>query len=253
MNGRRSKVRVVDVVSTAEALPSGRVASSTVLVIDVLRASTTIIAALANGCAGIRPVAHPEEARQHAGERGWEGTLVAGERDGDPLAGFDLGNSPLEFVPERVHGKRVIFTTTNGTRALLAARPSAAVGIAAFVNLSAAAAWARGTGGDVTLLCAGDQGSFSLEDYVCAGLLADRLATTDAAATLTDAAAEAVEVSRPYAQATERLREESPWARRLVAAGRGADVAACLRLDTTTLVPIFLPGADTIVAPLRDP
>jgi 2-phosphosulfolactate phosphatase len=247
MTGRRGKIRVIDVVPTAEAVRTGGLTSSTALVIDVLRASTTIIAALANGCAGIRPVAEPEEARQRAGERGWQGALVAGERDGDPLGGFDLGNSPLEFVPERVRDKIVIFTTTNGTHALLAARPAAAVGIAALVNLSAAAAWARDTGRDVTLVCAGDLGSVSLEDYVCAGLLATRLATAEPAATLTAVAADAVKVSHPYAQALDRLRWESPWARRLMAAGRGEDVTACLRLDTTTLVPI-LHGTDMIVA-----
>ena len=133
-------------VPTAEAVVPGQLAGVTVLVIDVLRASTTIVTALA-----------------------------AGERRGEPLAGFDLGNSPLECGPERVGGRTVFFTTSNGTRALLAARGAAAVGVAALVNAGAAAAWAAAEGRDVVVLCAGERGRPSLEDDVCAGLLVERL------------------------------------------------------------------------------
>ena len=233
---------------TADAVAPGSLGGATVLVVDVLRASTTMIVALANGCAGITPVADAVEARRLARAHGANGALVAGERRGAPLAGFHLGNSPLEFTRACVGGKTVFFTTSNGTRALLAAREGAAVGVAAFVNLTAAAAWAAGKARDVVVLCAGERGARSLEDHVCAGLLVERLAVAAAGAQLSAAAREAQADGRRYVRDLARLGADSAWARRLAAAGRGRDVAACLRLDTTTLVPVYLPSVDKVVA-----
>ncbi|MGH7277922.1 MAG: 2-phosphosulfolactate phosphatase, partial [Candidatus Rokuibacteriota bacterium] len=164
----------IDVALTAEALVPGSVPGTTVLVVDVLRASTSMVAALGSGCAGIIPVASAEEARRRRPEAG-AGVLLAGERRGDPIPGFDLGNSPVEFATGRAHGKLVIFTTSNGTRALLAARGAAAIGVAALVNVSAAATWALAGERDVIVVCAGERGARSLEDQVCAGLLVERL------------------------------------------------------------------------------
>lgn len=234
-------------VPTADAVAPGSLGGATVLIVDVLRASTTMIVALANGCAGITPVADAAEARRLARAHGANGALVAGERRGEPLAGFHLGNSPLEFTRARVGGKTVFFTTSNGTRALLAARAAAAVGVAAFVNLTAAAAWAAGEARDVVVLCAGERGARSLEDHVCAGLLVERLAAAGPGPALSAAAREAQADGRQYARDLTRLARDSAWARRLVAAGRGGDVAACLRLDTTTLVPVYLASVDKVV------
>src|SRR3989442_10813079 len=127
----------IDVVLTADEVVADHVRDSTVLVIDVLRASTTMIAALAGGAAAIVPVAEPAEALRRAAAIG-NGTLTAGERHGERIAGFDLGNSPVEVAARDIRLRTIVFTTSNGTRALLAARHAPAVGIAAFVNLSAA-------------------------------------------------------------------------------------------------------------------
>ena len=146
----------VDVALTADAVVADTMAGATALVIDVLRASTTIITALANGGAAVVPVAEPETAlRRAAGHPGPGPALTAGERRGEPIPGFDLGNSPLEFSPARVRGATLFLTTSNGTRALLAARPARAVAVAGLVNVGAAAAWAAGQSGDVVLVCAG--------------------------------------------------------------------------------------------------
>ncbi|MBI4637350.1 MAG: 2-phosphosulfolactate phosphatase [Candidatus Rokubacteria bacterium] len=240
----------IDVVPASGATAADALVASTVLVVDVLRASTTIVAALANGCAAVIPVADAEAARARRAGAG-DGALLAGERGGERIPGFDLGNSPLEFVAARVSGRTVILTTTNGTRALLAAAPAAAVGIAAFVNLTAAARWAAARGTDITVLCAGQEGRHSLEDHVCAGLLVDRLLVGLSGATLTGRAEEALHDGRRYGTDVARLADDSPWARRLAAAGYRADVAACLALDTTALVPTLLPGLDKVVGSLR--
>jgi 2-phosphosulfolactate phosphatase len=236
----------IDVAATPDGLDPAAVAESTVLVIDVLRASTCIVTALANGCAAIVPVATPEEARRRAAAL--DGSLIAGERRGEPLEGFDLGNSPLEFTRGRVGGRTIVMTTSNGTRALVVARPAAAVGVAAFINHAAATAWALARGRDVLLLCAGERGARSLEDDVCAGMLVERLAAADPTAQPSAEAERALGVARPYGKDVGRLGQDSSWARHLASVGRGRDVAACLTLDTRALVPEYRRDVDKIVA-----
>jgi len=236
----------VDVAVTPGGLPRGTLSGTSVLVVDVLRASTTIITALANGCAAIVPVGDPREARRRAA--GVPGALVAGERGGEPLGGFDLGNSPLEYTALRVRGRTVVITTSNGTGALLAVRSAPRVGVAALVNASAAAAWAAGARHDVLIVCAGDRGRQSLEDWVCAGLLVERVRGTAAGIAASRAALDAARAAAGYGTDIARLAHDSPWARRLALAGRTADVAACLRLDTTRVVPEYRPDVDKVLA-----
>src|SRR5439155_13445851 len=151
----------VDVALTAEAAGAIPLAEMCVLVIDVLRASTSIITALINGCDGVVPVLTAEAAHRRAAVLAAGSVVIAGERRGEPLAGFDLGNSPYDFTAERVRGKTLIMTTSNGTQALLATRGAAAIGVAGLVNLGAAATWAVGERRDVTLVCAGERGAIS--------------------------------------------------------------------------------------------
>ena len=238
-------------VPTADAVVPADLHGMTALVIDVLRASTTIITAFAQGCRAIVPVGDPADARRRAGAVAGDGVLTAGEREGEPIPGFDLGNSPVEFGAARLDGKTVFFTTSNGTRTLLAARAARAIGVAALVNVTAAAAWAAGGGRNVAVLCAGSLGAPALEDWTCAGLVVDRLLATLPTAVLGDGARDALDTGLRYRDDLSRLRRDAPWARRLIAAGRSADVDACLRLDTTTLVPRYVPSVDKIVGDPR--
>jgi len=237
----------VDVALLPAALVPATLGTATVLVIDVLRASTTIVTALTNGCRAIVPLDDPDEARRRAAATA--NALIAGERRGEPLEGFDLGNSPLEFTREQVAGRTLFLTTSNGTKALLAARSAAAIGVAGFVNLSAAASWAVEQGRDVVVLCSGERGDRSLEDEICAGLLVDRLQAASPNATLGREAAEVARRARPYAKDLARLAQDSRWARHLTSRGRGRDVAACLTLDAFVLVPVYRPDVDKIVSP----
>jgi len=239
----------VDVAFTPAALPPAALAGATALVIDVLRASTTMVTAVAHGCLAMLPVAEVDEARRRA--RSLPGALLAGERGGDPPEGFDLGNSPLEFTRERVGGRTIVFTTSNGTRALLAARPATAVGVAGFVNLTAAADWALGQGRRLVIVCAGELGSRSVEDETCAGLLVDRVLTTDPEAVVGPAALEAADAARPYATDLARLAQDAPHARKLASHGRSPDVTACLTRDAFCLVPLYRADVDKVVPPYR--
>ena len=235
----------LDVLLTADVVVADRLRGTTALIVDVLRASTTVITALGCGAIAIVPVRTPEEARARAMVIG--NALCAGERGGERIPCFDLGNSPVEAQSRPVGGRTIVLTTSNGTRALLAARQASAIAMAGFVNLSAVVAWAEAERHDITVVCAGSMGAPSLEDQVCAGLLVDRLSARVSAPVLTEIAAGSVDLARGYEKDIARLAVDSRWAQSLTRAGYAADVGMCLSLDTTTLVPLYLPGVDKVV------
>ena len=149
-------------------------AGGTVVVIDVLRASTTIVHALEAGAAQVIPCLEIEGARRIAAEWGDSDVLLGGERNGLPIDGFDLGNSPTEYTAEKVEGKTLIFTTTNGTRAMSRCSEADRVLVGAFVNARAIFEQLVGVG-QIHLLCAGTRGQYGRDDVLMAGLLVDRL------------------------------------------------------------------------------
>ena len=148
------------------------------MVIDVLRATTTLTVALGHGARRVHPVATPEAAR--AAREALPGALLCGEREGLRIEGFDLGNSPFEYPVTRVAGRTLIFASTNGSLAMLAAAACRRRTLAAFVNLGAVVERLAGERA-VVIVCAGKLGRFALEDAACAGLLCERLARTGAA------------------------------------------------------------------------
>jgi 2-phosphosulfolactate phosphatase len=154
-------------------LEGARLRESACAVIDVIRATSTIVTALAHGASGVEPVAEVGDA--FARKAFNPEALLAGERGGQPLPGFDLGNSPGEFTAERVGGRRVILTTTNGTQALAACREARAVIAVSLLNLDAAATRLRELGPPWVIVCAGCEGDFGIDDAVVAGALAGAL------------------------------------------------------------------------------
>lgn len=150
---------------------------ATVVVIDVLRASTTITYALANGAREVIPCLEVEDARALHKKFVKGQAVLGGERGGKPIRGFDVGNSPSEYGPQVVGGQTVVFTTTNGTKALHRCRFASQVLIGSFVNLGAVrdALLDRET---IHVLCAGTRGEISRDDVLCAGALIDRLVQT---------------------------------------------------------------------------
>ncbi len=237
------------VVLTPAELEGARVASERVVVIDVFRAGTTIATALSSGCRAVLPALTPDEAWLRAREFRRDEVLLAGERGGEPIEGFDLGNSPLEYAPERVTGKVIILTTTNGTRALVGASKAAAVAVAALVNVKAVAQWAQAETRDVTLACAGEAGETSLEDVVCAGLIVEQIVAGGRSWELSDAAALVRGAAREYRHRLDDLRAESRWGRHLLRRERHRDLDACLALDGCPVLPLFRDGLVTVAQP----
>jgi 2-phosphosulfolactate phosphatase len=151
------------------------------VVVDVLRATTVMIQALASGCKAIIPCGEIEEAKVVAAKLPAGSVLLGGEREGLPIPGFDLGNSPGEFVPEVCRGRTLVMTTTNGTRAILASRKAKRVYIAGFTNLRATSDeisvqfLKKDHGHSVHIICAGTEGHISLEDSLLAGALTSQI------------------------------------------------------------------------------
>ncbi|NLW56400.1 MAG: 2-phosphosulfolactate phosphatase [Firmicutes bacterium] len=204
----------------------------TVVVIDVLRASSTIITALANGCLDLLAVAEPGDAAVIRRQIG-EGCLTGGERNGLKIPGFDLGNSPLEYTAERVAGKRIIICTSNGTKALGEARNADELLIAAFLNAEKTSQYLREKE-DVVLFCAGSDGEPGLEDLLCAGMLIEHL-VTEGEGQLTDAARIGLLTYRQLlagrSSELAKVLYESDHTRYLASIGFAEDIDYCAQVD----------------------
>lgn len=216
---------------------------SIAVIVDVLRASTTIAAALAAGATGVVPCAEPEDAlRRRAASPG--PAVLGGERRGVRIDGFDLGNSPSEYTPAAVGGRTVLFTTTNGTRAVLRCLDASAVLIGCLTNRKALCALLRGRGLPVHIVCAGTDGAMCLDDAVAAGAIAHGLVDgpgtpsfdpgDDDAARLC-LAAFASTGGEPGRLAT-ALRA-GRGGRNLVAIGLSRDIDDCAAIDSSNAVP----------------
>lgn len=235
----------LDVVFTPAELAAGELAGRTVVVIDVLRATSTIVEALANGARSVYPVAAMDDAVRLAREMGRSDVLLCGERRLERIEGFDLGNSPGEFTAERVGERVLVMSTTNGTPTFRAASTAARAVAASFLNLSAVTAWLASDEqvGDVTVICAGRAGRFALEDAVCAGALAVRLQQgVEGSRDMNDAANAAAMLAARHEPALESLLACTTAGRMLVELGYGDDIGACAAVDRHSAVPKLRDG-----------
>src|SRR5437762_2702155 len=181
----------VDVYFCPQEVGPADVTNRVVAVVDVLRASTSIAIALANGARAVIPFASSEEVVSRAKSLAKSEVKLAGERRMQPIPGFDLGNSPREFTKDAVDGKTILMNTTNGTSAVLAVQGARDVVIASYVNFSTALSMLRAAlrgGTDVAIVCAGQDRHFALEDSACAGLFVQQITTKYTKAETNDAA-----------------------------------------------------------------
>ncbi|MDE2320665.1 MAG: 2-phosphosulfolactate phosphatase [candidate division NC10 bacterium] len=220
--------------------PTCRFASGrAVAVIDVIRATTTITMALHHGCAGVIPVRTLSEAGAVAKRLGG-GVLLAGEREADRAVGFELGNSPAEYGRDRVKGKVVVLTTTNGTRAFQVVPGAQAIIACSFLNVSAAARRLTDTGLDILIVCAGQHGRFCLEDAVGSGMLIDRvLSISERACELSDSARAVHQLFATYRNDLLGMLRVCEWGRDIIQKGFGADLEICAQTDLTDIVPVM--------------
>ena len=230
----------IDLAFTPYELEKKELEGRSVVVIDALRATSTMIVAFENGCSAFIPVASVEEARDLAAKN--PEFLLAGERRALPLEGFHLGNSPRDYRPNKVKGKVVIMTTTNGTRALVASRRGAQIFIGSFLNLSALAQRLLEAARDVLIACAGEKDLFCLEDTVCGGAIIERLEETGLSISKSDAASAAKVLYEQCESDVYGALCNCEWGQYLEGLGLGKDVRICAQIDSSRLVPVYREG-----------
>lgn len=224
----------LDVAFSPHDLAPGDVAGRPVFVIDILRAVTTMCAAIHSGARAIVPAPSAEEAMKLAQTLGRDDTVLAGEQNCLPIPGFALGNSPLEMTTEAVGGRIVVMRTTNGTRALLATQGAGEVHPIAASNLTVATARARAlleAHGALLVLCGGRENTFSIDDSYCAGRLLSALLDGRPPAGLNDAARAALDLVERYGDDWVTPLRASRAGRQLLELGFENDIAAAADVD----------------------
>lgn len=240
----QSQTSRCDVTLTPSEIPND-LRNTAVVVMDVLRATTTIVYALQNGANAIIPCEEPEDALALRERLGNDGVVLGGERDSVRIPGFDLDNSPLSYTRDSIGGKTVVFTTTNGTRALRRAMHGSAAAIlcGAFSNLSAVVEQLlQMDAASVLLACAGTEGKAALEDLLLAGAITTRLAAAIRNLQLNDAARTAILAFQCAAHDLPANLASSDHAQALTRAGFQDDILLAAQRDSATVVPIVRDG-----------
>ncbi len=204
-----------------------------VVVIDIFRATSSICYGFENGALEIIPVASVEECRSYEGK----GYLLAAERNGEVVNGFDFGNSPFSYTKEKVEGKKIVLTTTNGTHAINEAKDAAKIVIGSFLNLNEIANWLANQSQDILLLCSGWKNKFNLEDTLFAGAVVSQIKSEFQH--VCDAAIAAEDL---YEKAKDNLRVylyKSSHSQRLKELEIEDDIQFCLNQNICKVIPIL--------------
>jgi 2-phosphosulfolactate phosphatase len=210
-----------------------------VVVIDVLRATSAMVAAFENGVDRIIPVSTIEEARQYIGR---EGYIAAAERNGEVVDGFAYGNSPLAYVGQDLRGQTIVMTTTNGTKAINLAKDARKLVIGSFLNLTALSDWLVKQDDNILLLCSGWKDKFNLEDSVFAGAVMERLLDSGRFGVEEDSSIAAKYMYMAARDNFMSILKAAPRRRRIQQLQLLPDVKYCLTPDQSTAIPILVDG-----------
>jgi 2-phosphosulfolactate phosphatase len=230
---------MIELFNLPAEIPDNLDRNRPVVVIDIFRASTSITTALASGASQIHVAGSKAEAELLKQKTGGD-VVLAGERDGYKIKGYDLGNSPHEMTPDRVSGRPVIFNSTNGTRLLRRFADFKTVAIGSFVSLTSTVAYLSGFDDDPVICCAGREGKFSAEDTLAAGMILYRLGKKP------DRLDDAANFARRLVEISNGKWRE--WARNsfhgryLASIGLAADLDACLSIDKFDFLPVKSQG-----------
>jgi 2-phosphosulfolactate phosphatase len=216
-----------------------RYAGSIIVIIDILRATSAICTAFEHGATSIIPVATIPEARDFK-EKGF---LVAAERDGYVLDFADFGNSPFNFTPDKVKGKTIVYSTTNGTGIINLASSADKIVIGSFLNLGSLSKWISDQDKDVVLFCAGWKNRFNLEDSICAGAIAEKLMSTSLYLTICDSTLAALDLWSLAKDDPISYIEKAAQRSRLRDKKLDDCIGFCLTVDYTRKIPVFKDGA----------
>jgi len=230
--------KIVEVCLTPAIFKHFENKDAIVVIIDVLRASSAICTAFSNGAVSIIPVAEIQEAKEYKSR----GYLVAAERDGYVLDFADFGNSPFNFTRDKVEGKTIVYSTTNGTRIIDLASSSHISVIGTFNNLSAITDWLIRQDRDVILFCAGWKDKISLEDTICAGAIAEKLIESDLFSTICDSVHASVDLWSIARDNPVNYIEKAAQRSRLRDKGLDDCIEYCMTLDINQSIPMIIDG-----------
>ncbi len=213
-----------------------------VVVIDVLRASTSIVTALKNGAREVIPVESVENAVKVSGSLFGDVVLRCGEREGKIIPGFNLGNSPYEYTQDAVQNKSLIFTSTNGSFAMVKAKFARQIIIAAFVNIATVVDYLVDLNEDFVILCAGKEHLFCIEDAVCGGMIIQQIEKKIADIQRTDAAVAAQVLYKHFGRSIHKMLRNSEHGEYLISIGFEEDLKACATVDNVPVLPVYEKG-----------
>lgn len=226
----------VDVAFLPKNIIQGDLSDRVCIVLDIFRATTSIITAMANGCKVIIPVISLEKAYEAAEKFG--DVLLAGERKSITIDGFDFGNSPFEFSSDKVENRQIVMTTTNGTIAIQATEGAFRTLIGSFINAEAVSRKAQQCEKDILILCAGTDRTFSLEDSLCAGFIVGILASNNEVE-LNDSARAAQMMYEAVKDNLLEVARSSKNGQRLVELAKESEVEYCVRRNIVNVVPEY--------------
>ena len=225
----------LQVCLTPALIPLYKIEDYIVVVIDIFRATTSICYGIENGAEAIIPVSQVEECAAYLDK---EPTyLLAAERDGEIVAGFDFGNSPFSYTADKVAGKTIVLTTTNGTHALHLSRKAKKIVIGSFLNLTSICNWLNEQGENILLVCSGWKNNFNLEDTLFAGAVVEQLKTGSFSPD--DPAIAANDLYNLAKNDLDGYLKKTSHSERLKQLGIERDIAFCLNVDTTTAIPVL--------------
>jgi len=214
----------------------------TTVVIDVLRATSTIVTAINNGAKEVVPMASVEFAVKVSGGMFGGQILLGGERNTKKIEGFALGNSPFEYSRDIVEGKTIVFYTTNGTRSIAKAKYSENLYTCSFLNISAIAKHLITLNTDVEIVCSGRNNYFSIEDSVCAGMLISKISKVKEDSFLNDSGAAVLTLYEKYGANLMKMMRESDHGKILLENGFEADLEYCSSIDILDDIPSYSSG-----------
>jgi len=225
----------IEVCYSPQSYPLFNNPDAIVVVIDVLRATSAITTAFYNGVAKMIPVATVEEAESYRAQ----GYMVAAERNGEIVPGFDLGNSPFGYMNKKVKGKTIAITTTNGTQAIEVAQNAQQVIIGSFLNLEIVTDYLKKQKKDVLFLCAGWKNKFNLEDTLFAGAVAGELVYKHGFGTTCDSAIAAMELYKVARHDLYGFLANSSHRKRLAKLDLERDIKYCLTPNQCPVLPVL--------------
>lgn len=232
----------IDVIMVPQQAGNQLIKGQTTIILDILRATSTMVTALANQARQIIPVMEPEAAFQIRQTIGAENCILGGERKGYKLNGFDLGNSPAEYLEANVSGKNVILCTSNGTKAVLWTREAREVIIGSFLNMKVICDYLKSSyiTSDIFIVCSGREGNFSLEDFTGAGMIVSAIGSnyelTDRAKTAQFTFEKAWEIGLAS------IVSQTEHGRYLKEIGMESDIAWCTTLNKFPILPRLVDG-----------